>query len=254
MEEILDRMTRVTTMLFSRYLVISGVAFLVWYVIFKKKWSFKKIQMAFPKRKDYQRELLYSVLTVLVFAIIAAISMSPWVKPYSMLYKDLEAYPMWYYILSFPLVILIHDTYFYWTHRFMHHPRVFKWVHLVHHRSTNPSPWAAYAFHPLESVLEGMAFFVIFFTVPVHISVMLVFLLFNFLHNVYGHLGYELMPKALNNTKIGRLVNTSVYHNLHHKYCKGNYGLYFTFWDKWMGTYHEKNLGTFDEVKLRVKQ
>jgi len=37
----------------------------------------------------------------------------------------------------------------------MHHKKLFRWFHLVHHQSTNPSPWAAYAFHPLEAVVEA---------------------------------------------------------------------------------------------------
>ena len=44
--------------------------------------------------------------------------------------------------------IVLHDTYFYWTHRMMHHRWLYPWFHRVHHQSTNPTPWAAYAFAP----------------------------------------------------------------------------------------------------------
>jgi sterol desaturase/sphingolipid hydroxylase (fatty acid hydroxylase superfamily) len=34
----------------------------------------------------------------------------------------------------------------------MHDRRLFRLVHRVHHRSHDPSPWAAYAFGPIEAL------------------------------------------------------------------------------------------------------
>ncbi len=48
-------------------------------------------------------------------------------------------------------------------------------------------------------------------------------------------------------------VNTSVNHNQHHQFFKGNYGLYFTFWDRVMGTLRTDYDKYFDEVKNRQK-
>ncbi len=48
-------------------------------------------------------------------------------------------------------------------------------------------------------------------------------------------------------------MNTSVAHNMHHKYFKGNYGLYFTIWDRFMGTLNENYDTAFDEVTTRKK-
>ena len=52
---------------------------------------------------------------------------------------------------------------------------------------------------------------------------------------------------------VGKWINTSVNHNLHHQYFKGNYGLYFTFWDRMMGTIRNDYDQKFDEVKKRKK-
>jgi sterol desaturase/sphingolipid hydroxylase (fatty acid hydroxylase superfamily) len=79
---------------------------------------------------------------------------NPAVRPYTQLYSQISERGWLYYFALFPVLFFIHDTYFYWIHRLMHHPVLFRWFHLVHHRSTNPSPWAAYAFHPLEAFLE----------------------------------------------------------------------------------------------------
>jgi sterol desaturase/sphingolipid hydroxylase (fatty acid hydroxylase superfamily) len=121
----------------------------------------------------------------------------------------------------------------------MHHPKLFKLFHLVHHKSTNPSPWTAYSFHPLEAVIESGIFVVFIFAFPVHPIHLFIFFLLMFVYNVYGHLGYELYPKNFNKNWIGKWINTSVAHNMHHQYFKGNYGLYFMFWDRWMNTVRE---------------
>ncbi|MDZ7646469.1 MAG: sterol desaturase family protein [Cytophagales bacterium] len=119
------------------------------------------------------------------------------------------------------LMLLIHDTYFYWAHRAMHHPKLFAIFHRVHHLSTNPSPWAAFAFHPLESVVEAGIILVLALVMPVHAYSIALFLLIMMIYNVYGHLGYELYPKGFTKTWLGKWVNTSVNHNQHHQSFKG---------------------------------
>lgn len=118
----------------------------------------------------------------------------------------------------------------------MHHPKVYRYVHLVHHQSRNPSPWAAFAFHPLEAVVEAGITLVIAFIMPFHVSALLAFLIFMTLYNAYGHSGYELYPRRFNKSWIGRWKNTSIAHNQHHEKFTGNFGLYFLFWDRWIGT------------------
>ena len=54
--------------------------------------------------------------------------------------------------------------------------------------------------------------------------------------NVYGHSGYELYPPAWPHHWLGRWINTSIAHNTHHAIARYNYGLYFLFWDRWLGT------------------
>ena len=219
-----------------RYLFIAGTAFLVFYVIFKKKFLLSKIQQKFPRSKDYFREIGYSVLTFLIFTLVGIGLYNPVVRPFTHTYCEVSEHGYLYLFISFFLLLLMHDTYFYWAHRCMHHPRVFKFFHHVHHQSTNPSPWASFSFQPTEAIVEAGIFVIFAFTIPVHFYVLVAFLLFMTTYNVYGHLGWELYPKGFEKTLLGKWINTSVSHNLHHQYFKGNYGLYFMFWDKWMGT------------------
>ncbi|MBN8837042.1 MAG: sterol desaturase family protein [Sphingobacteriia bacterium] len=235
-----------------RYFLFAGTVWLVWYVLLKKKISFKKIQLRFPNSKDYRREIFYSVITMIIFALVPAFILGTPVRQYTFFYKDIHQYGMLWFWAAFPLMFLVHDTYFYWTHRLMHHPALFKTFHLLHHKSTNPSPWAAYAFYPTEAVVEAGIFIVFVFIMPITFWHLFFFFLFMIVYNVYGHLGWEIYPKGFNKHWLGRWINTSVNHNQHHQHFKGNYGLYFLWWDRWMGTLRNDYDLKFEEVKNRL--
>lgn len=235
----------------SRYYIIAGIAFFIFYLLMSKKWHYKKIQLKDAKNTDYLREIAYSTGTILIFASFILFLHHPNIAPHTTRYIHIYEKGWVYYFSVFPLLFLIHDTYFYWVHRLMHHPFLFKWIHLVHHQSTNPSPWAAYAFHPLESIVEQGVVFIFYFTLPIHITHLAIFFLFSILYNVYGHLGYELYPKNFSRSLLGKWINTSTNHNQHHQFFKGNYGLYTLFWDRMMGTIRDDYDEKFDEVTTR---
>lgn len=250
----LSHWAELSSVILLRYFFFAGMAFLIWYVLFRKRLSFKKIQKRFPKWKDYSREVLHSIMSTAVFGAVAALLFRTSFVKYTMIYLDIDLYPRWYYWLSIFMMVCIHDTYFYWTHRLMHHPKLYKLFHLKHHQSTNPSPWAAYSFSFLESVVGACVLFFIVFSFPFHKSALIVFIVLGFVNNVYGHLGYEIYPKGFNKHWFGKWINTSVNHNVHHRYNKGNYGFYFTFWDRVMGTFHYKSDEIYQEVKSRKVQ
>lgn len=235
-----------------RYFILASVAFLIFYVFRRRKKFFKKIQPKLPGNKDYLREILYSCITAAVFASIGYIVFVTPVSHYTQAYFDISKHSSAYFLFSILLMILVHDTYFYWTHRWMHRRSVFKIVHRVHHLSTNPSPWAAMAFHPIEAVIEGSVIALIAFLFPVHPLAIGIFLLFMMIYNVYGHLGYELYPRGFSKTRLGKWVNTSVNHNMHHQSVQGNYGLYFLWWDRWMNTLQSNYDESFEAVKSRA--
>lgn len=243
-----EAIIRLFIMNFFRYFVVASIAFIIFYVILKRRWFYQKIQSSFPQQKDYWREIIYSCITIVAFVLVGLLVIKGPLEPYSLKYESIEAYGWGYWCLSIILMIFLHDMYFYWMHRAIHHPTIFKHVHLLHHKSTNPSPWAAYAFHPIEAVFEASVIFPIVLLIPFHTSALLTFLFFMMIYNVYGHLGYELYPKGFNKHWLGKWLNTSVNHNQHHKQFDGNYGLYFLFWDRWFGTIREDYDESFEEV------
>ena len=239
------------TVILLRYLILASIAFLIYYVFRNRRSIFKKIQQKLPTNKDYFREIFYSVVTALIFTVIGFVFFATPLKQITQVYTDINQFGMFYFVFSIALMLIVHDTYFYWTHRWMHRKSVYKAVHQVHHISTNPSPWAAMAFHPIESVIEGMVVPVMAILFPVHPLSIGIFLLIMMIYNVYGHLGYELYPKGFSKSVIGKWINTSINHNMHHQYFTGNYGLYFLWWDRWMGTLRAEYDQHFEEVKSR---
>ncbi|HTB07161.1 MAG TPA: sterol desaturase family protein [Bacteroidia bacterium] len=235
-------------LLLLRYLIIAGVFFLIFYVIKPKRFLKLRIQNAFPKRKDYYREIGYSLLSFIFFALFAIVVFRTPLKNHTLIYDHISQYGWGYFILSIILALAIHDAYFYWTHRLMHHPKLFKAFHLVHHKSTNPSPWAAFTFHPLEAMVEAGILPVLVFIIPITKWAVLAFFLISTVINVYGHLGYEIYPAWLIRSKVGKWLNTSVSHNMHHKYFNGNYSFYTRVWDVMMGTMHPDYDKSLDKV------
>lgn len=242
-------------MIAGRYIFFAGLAFVLFYLLFRRKWLYKKIQLRFPENKDYLREFGYSMLTIFIFTTVTyPLIAVPAIANYTTRYAEISEYGWFYYFALFPVLFVMHDTYFYFSHRLMHHRKLFNLFHLVHHKSTNPSPWAAYAFHPLEAIVEVGIVVVFLFTVPIHKTHLLLFFLMMIVYNVYGHLGYELYPKGFHKTRIGKWINTSVNHNQHHQYFKGNYGLYFLFWDRVLGTIREDYDTRYVDATTRTKQ
>lgn len=221
---------------FLRYFVTAGLFFLIFWVFLKKKLRHRLIQKEFPKAKRLWFEFGYSISTVIIFSfnglgIYTAIQLG-----WTQIYLDFYEYGWIYFVFSLMLMLIFNDTYFYWTHRLMHHPKIYRYVHSVHHKSTNPSPWAAYSFHPIEAIVQAMTFTIMVYLFPIHPITMFIFLTFMIVRNVHGHLGFELFPKSFIHNKWLNWHTTTTHHNLHHSKFNCNYGLYFTFWDNLMGT------------------
>lgn len=243
--------TKITLIIALRYFIIAGIAFIIYYWYKKKDWLYKKIQPKFPKQKDYLREIAYSLITIVIFSSVSYSILGTSLKQYTFFYSAISDYGWWWFAAAFIIMLFVHDAYFYFAHRAMHHKFFFKYVHLIHHKSTNPSPWAAFAFHPLEAIVEVGIVVIFLFIMPITKYHLVFFFLFMMVYNVYGHLGWELYPKNFATSKFGKWINTSVNHNQHHQYFKGNYGLYFLWWDRWLGTLREDYDKQFEEVALR---
>lgn len=237
-----------------RYLIIAGAAYLLFYIWKRKAWFHRKIQQRFPTNKEMLREVAYSCVTMLIFGAFGWAVFQLKQAGYTQIYANLSDHSGAYTFLSLGLLIFFHDTWFYWTHRLMHQPRIFPIFHRVHHLSHNPSPWAAFAFHPLEAVVEAAFFPIAVFLFPLHGLTIVLFMFFMMILNVMGHTGFEYAPKGFTRHAFWKWFNTPTHHNMHHHYTKGNFGLYFNIWDRLMGTNHKHYDREFEEVLNREKE
>lgn len=234
-----------------RYFVLAGIPFLILYILYPKAFSKSKIQSGIAKRKDFLREIAYSAQSVFVFAAVGLLVLKSPLKEYTLFYENASDYPLWWIPISVLLAFILQDTYFYWMHRTVHHPKLYRQVHLVHHKSINPSPWTSYSFHFLEAILEALIAPIVLFLIPLNLLGLILFTIGGFVVNVYGHLGFEIAPKWLRRSFLFEVVNTSVYHNMHHSKFQGNYGLYFRFWDRIMGTEYPDYVEQYDKIQER---
>lgn len=234
-----------------RYFLLSGLFFVAFYMIFSKKMSVAKIQQRIATKKSFIQEILHSLQANFILTFFGFLVLFTPLKSYTLIYVNYSDYPIWWLPVSFILALVIHDTYFYWMHRALHIKALFPKAHFVHHLSTNPSPWASYSFHLIEAATEALVILIIVFVIPIHPTIIMLFTLVSFLINIYGHLGYEIMPKWFRNSILFEIINTSVYHNLHHHKFKGNYGLYFRVWDRLMKTENTDYVNSYDIIQKR---
>ncbi|MDH4092598.1 MAG: sterol desaturase family protein [Cyclobacteriaceae bacterium] len=226
-----------STSIFLRYFILAGIGYFVFYVWRHKTFAFMKIQKDSPSAKIVRKEIGYSSLTLITFCATSWMIFQ-WEKSgITKIYRDIHQHSYAYFAVSIIIMIMLHDAYFYWTHRLLHLPKLFNWIHKTHHLSSNPTPWASFSFHPVEAIISAGIIPLIVLSIPCHPYALFCFLTFMTFINVMGHLGYEAIPKWVTKGKIGKWQNTSTNHNIHHQHSKCNFGLYFTFWDKLMGTH-----------------
>lgn len=237
-----------------RYLIFAGAAWVLGYLIFRRRWSHRKIVPREPLGADVRREIGYSLLTLVIFGAVGAATVMARKAGYTQMYFHIGRHGWAWFFTSIVLAIFLHDAYFYWTHRLMHHPRLFRAFHRAHHLSTNPTPWASYAFDPLEAVVQASIFPLAVTVMPMHPLAFFVFMVWQITFNVIGHTGYEFYPRWLLDSWFGKFINTPTNHIMHHEYFRGNYGLYFNLWDRLMGTNHARYEERFREVTTRNKE
>lgn len=234
--------------IFGRYLLMAGLTYQWFYVWKNKLYANRKIQALAPITNRIKAEIRESATTAIVFGIIGISLKLAREAGCTKLIVGLEQFNILNQFCYLILLILIHDTYFYFLHYFMHRNKHLRQFHAIHHRSHNPSPLTALAFHPIEAALEIAIVPIMAFIFPIHLATLMFFASFSLVWNIYGHLGYELFPAKIQNHILGQWLNTSTHHNMHHQDGRFNFGLYFNFWDRLMKTNHPAYKATFKQL------
>lgn len=226
--------------LLIRYFATAG-SFYIYYFRLKKDSTSQKLLSRRPAKKNQvKKEIYWSIISSAIFAFFGAVVYWLWLHDLTAIYLEPSAYGYWYLPVSLLLILLCHETYYYWLHRAMHVPKIYRIVHKVHHQSLTPTPWTAFSFHPWESLLEALIVPVLLVLIPVNIYVLLLYLMFMTFSSVINHLDIEIYPEFFRKSAFGKLWIDATHHHFHHEEFNTNYGLYFTFWDKLMGTQSSK--------------
>lgn len=232
---------------FGRYLIAASITAGIVWLLRRSSIKARKIQAREATAADKRREFMQSIQSAMVYTLGACFVF--WGNEVGILKRFYGGYGLGADLMLLVAMILAHDAYFYWAHRAMHHPKLFKHFHRAHHRSITPTPWAAYSFAIPEAFVMFLFVPIWLFFVATPAWVIFTWLNFQIIRNAMGHAGFEFMPRWWLSTPLTSWINTTTHHDLHHNGgFNKNYGLYFTWWDKWMGTEHPKYHEKFAEV------
>ncbi|PPR03075.1 hypothetical protein CVT24_012388 [Panaeolus cyanescens] len=171
----------------------------------------------------------FPVMTLLTLPIFQAEVMG-----YTRLYDGVDTYGYFYLVASVPLFLLFTDYCIYWIHRWLHHPIFYKTLHKPHHKWLIPTPFASHAFHPVDGFAQSVPYHLFVFLFPLHRMLYLVlFVAVNF-WSIFIHDSDMITGHALE-----KVINGPAHHTLHHLYFNVNYGQYFTWADRYGGSYRQ---------------
>jgi Delta7-sterol 5-desaturase len=232
-----------------RYFVVAGGTYLLLYSPFRQPISKDTAIDRVATWKYIRQDIQLSVTSAIVFSLAAAGILSAYGTGMTRLYTDPQQYGLWYLGVSYGIVLILQDTYFYFTHRWFHQPLLFRWLHQGHHRSRLLTPWTSFAFDPLEAIVQSLFLVAIVMIIPLHLITVIAVLITMTIWAVLNHLELDRLPRSFPHHHLGKWFIGPAHHSIHHLKYRFHYGLYFTFWDKLLGT----QAPTYDE-SMAVKE
>ena len=173
-------------------------------------------------------EIHSSLLTIVMFGFLGGLTFlllrSGWLQVSG-------AVPLSRWGIEVVALFLWNELHFYFSHRLMHTKKLYKKVHLEHHRSVVVTPFSVYRFHWFEALMLGavMPLAMVFHTFSVWSLLMLPPL--SLLWNLVGHSNYR--PQGVG---LGWIARASERHAAHHARIHGNYGFSLPYFDQWFAT------------------
>jgi sterol desaturase/sphingolipid hydroxylase (fatty acid hydroxylase superfamily) len=232
----------------AAYFVVVGIVWLLVWKVFGARLQRHKVPTPRPAtRAQFMHEVKYSLSTLAIGTVNVVILRWLSERGVARLSGNAAEFSPAQLALTFVVLLLINDLWFYGIHRWLHTPWAFRHVHSVHHRSIEVTPFSSYSFHPLEAFLLGAWFYPFAMVVPIYLPLLGVVQIIGLSNNVMAHLGYEFWPKWLLRVPGLRWLNSATFHSMHHTRVKGNFGLMLRLWDHLLGT----EVPGYDEVFRR---
>ena len=155
-------------------------------------------------------------------------------------------------ILGFVALLLVipawSSLHFYWVHRFLHWPPLYRIAHRLHHKNVNVGPWSGVSMHPIEHVLYYSSV-LIHFVVPTTPLLFIYHVCYEHLSPPFSHSGFE---KVVIRDR-ERLKAGDFFHQLHHRHFECNYGTSEMPWDVWFGSFDNGTTESRERQRARLK-
>lgn len=204
-----------------------------------------------PQRSATASELCLSLSSSAVFALVMALFIRLDGHRYLQIYQNDGAVSWLFYVASFIGALVLQDAFFYFVHRVLHRPFLYRLAHKGHHRSSQPSVWTSFAFDPVESLIHAICLIAIVVIIPLHPATLFALLMTMSVWAAVNHISPETLPDDFPHHWLGPWVIGPLHHCIHHRKQTLHYGLYFTFWDRVFRTQAEDYALRLEAVQKR---
>lgn len=132
--------------------------------------------------------------------------------------------------------LLLFDTWFYWAHRIIHHPKLYKKIHRWHHKAVTPTVWSNNSDTLADNLFCQSYWLLAPILLPAPTLILCLHKIYDQVTGMLGHAGYEYAAGKMS-ARPSPLIGTS-FHDQHHSAFHYNFATHFSIWDRLMGTLH----------------
>lgn len=240
------------------YLIVCGAAYVLFHLLLRRRLARRKITQAPTGLRSPLLEIARTVVSTLFgkgpLVVLLAYLAAAHVIPGKLVYTRIGDRGWGYFALTVVFDVLFFDLWFYLSHRFILHSRLgYKHVHIVHHRSVDPTPFARNSVHPLEGFMNGLFHTLPVFIMPHHPVAILLATHLKGMVGILGHTGYETFWSGYTRHPLFRYFISPVHHHLHHaKSVRTNFSFLINY-DLLFGTLNPDYHDAFEEVVGRTE-
>lgn len=160
---------------------------------------------------------------------------------------DIDSFPSIVELLAqVTFCMLMEDFSFYWSHRTLHHPKIYPKIHKTHHEYIEAVCISSEYAHPLEYIFGNVLTTNIGGLIlgkRMHLITYITWLSIIIHESIDGHCGYDF---SWSPHRLIPLNTGAEFHIFHHLKYKGNYASTFTIWDRLGNTVNKHYLKYFE--------